>query len=137
LPSGGFYTGIGVSGNQFYPSISGVGPHNVTYNYVDPQGCTNRAVRTIYVDPCGTAVDELQQGDWKIYPNPSRDFVKVSAKGWDQTGQISVYSAEGKCVYKGLLIGDTTIDIQNWASGVYSLRIQNNEKLERHCIVKE
>jgi hypothetical protein len=137
IPAGGFYTGIGVSGNQFYPSISGVGPHNVTYNYVDPQGCTNRAVRSIYVDACGTAVDELVQGDWKIYPNPSRDFVKISAKGWEQTGQLSVYSADGKRVYQGLLLGDVTLDVQNWASGVYSLRIQNNEKIEHHYFVKE
>ena len=137
LPAGGFYTGIGVSGNQFYPNIAGTGVHMVTYNYVDPQGCTNRAVRSIYVDPCGVFVEELAEGDWKIYPNPAHEFLKISAKSWEQSGQLFVYSAEGKCVYQSLLLNDITLDLQNWASGVYLLSIQNNEKIERHYIVKE
>lgn len=137
LPAGGFYTGIGVSGNQFYPSIAGNGVHMVTYNYVDPQGCTNRAVRPIFVDPCGTSVDEVAQNNWNIYPNPAHDFLKISAKGWEQNSELNVYSADGKCVYQSLLLTDITLSVQNWASGVYSLRIQNNERIERFNIVKE
>lgn len=137
LPAGGFYTGIGVSGNQFYPSIAGNGVHMVTYNYVDPQGCTNRAVRPIFVDPCGTSVDEVAQNNWKVYPNPAHDVLRISAKGWEQNSELFVYSAEGKCVYQSLLLTDITLNVQNWASGVYSLRIQNNERTERFNIVKE
>ncbi len=35
-PSGGNYTGPGISGNFFDPSLAGVGQHLINYTYVDP-----------------------------------------------------------------------------------------------------
>ncbi len=37
LPTGGTYSGTGVSGGMFYPATAGVGSHVITYTYVDPQ----------------------------------------------------------------------------------------------------
>lgn len=42
FPPGGSFSGTGVSGNQFTPSVAGVGgPYSVTYLYTDANGCTN------------------------------------------------------------------------------------------------
>jgi len=41
-PSGGTFSGTGVTGSYFYPSIAGVGFHTITYTFTDPTtGCTN------------------------------------------------------------------------------------------------
>ncbi len=48
LPSGGIYSGTGVSGNVFYPSVAGPGTHTITYSYNDGV-CSNSAFRTITV----------------------------------------------------------------------------------------
>ena len=40
-PSGGTYTGIGVTGNQFNPVVAGVGTHTIRYTYTDIHGCTD------------------------------------------------------------------------------------------------
>lgn len=40
-PSGGSYSGPGVSGGQFNPHIAGAGNHNILYTYTDGNGCTN------------------------------------------------------------------------------------------------
>lgn len=40
-PSGGVYTGTGVSSGIFYPQSAGVGNHNITYSYTDGNGCQN------------------------------------------------------------------------------------------------
>lgn len=40
-PFGGTFSGLGVSGNTFSPSISGIGNHSVTYSYTDGNNCTN------------------------------------------------------------------------------------------------
>ncbi|MFC2111053.1 BspA family leucine-rich repeat surface protein, partial [Bacteroidota bacterium] len=50
LPLGGTYSGTGVSGGSFNPSIAGVGTHNITYSYSDINGCTNSAQQTITVN---------------------------------------------------------------------------------------
>ncbi|MBK7909423.1 T9SS type A sorting domain-containing protein [Candidatus Pollutiaquabacter sp.] len=49
-PAGGTYSGTGVSGGAFDPSVSGTGTFNITYTYTDNNGCTNSAQRSITVN---------------------------------------------------------------------------------------
>ncbi len=48
-PTGGTYSGTGVSGGDFSPSGAGVGVHTITYTVVDGNGCENSASETIEV----------------------------------------------------------------------------------------
>ena len=52
-PSGGVFTGPGISGNYFYSFSCRRGTHNITYTYTDPvTGCTNQKVnQTIITIP--------------------------------------------------------------------------------------
>jgi hypothetical protein len=52
-PVGGTWTGNGVSGNQFCPSVAGVGTSTVTYTY-SLAGCTFTATQTMNVNPLPT-----------------------------------------------------------------------------------
>jgi photosystem II stability/assembly factor-like uncharacterized protein len=49
-PSGGTFSGPGISGSMFDPSTAGVGTHNVTYSFTDGNGCSNSANRNITVN---------------------------------------------------------------------------------------
>ena len=40
-PSGGTFSGVGVTGNSFNPSTAGIGTTTVTYNYSNGSGCSN------------------------------------------------------------------------------------------------
>ncbi|WP_088340883.1 malectin domain-containing carbohydrate-binding protein [Robiginitalea sediminis] len=51
-PAGGTYSGTGVSGGVFDPSV-GPGSFPITYTYTDGNGCTNSAVQTILVTAVG------------------------------------------------------------------------------------
>ncbi len=49
-PVGGTFTGTGISGGSFYPSIAGVGgPYTITYSYTDGAGCSNSTSQTTSV----------------------------------------------------------------------------------------
>ena len=48
-PPGGTFSGPGVVGNTFDPSVAGVGPHDVIYTYTDANGCTGTDTTTIEV----------------------------------------------------------------------------------------
>ncbi len=39
IPTGGVYSGTGVSGGYFDPSVAGPGIHTITYDYTSPNGC--------------------------------------------------------------------------------------------------
>lgn len=53
FPSGGVFSGPGVSGNNFNASMAGVGEHTINYDYTDLNGCSNSAntVITVYSLP--------------------------------------------------------------------------------------
>jgi hypothetical protein len=52
-PPGGTWSGLGVNGNQFCPSVAGVGSTTVTYTY-SLSGCTFTATTTAVVNPLPT-----------------------------------------------------------------------------------
>ncbi|MCO6461539.1 MAG: gliding motility-associated C-terminal domain-containing protein [Saprospiraceae bacterium] len=63
-PSGGTWTGPGVTGNTFDPAAAGPGSHEITYTYTDGNGCSGSAMMTIIVNNCAcpnnTTVDAGQ-----------------------------------------------------------------------------
>jgi hypothetical protein len=50
-PSGGNYSGNGVSVNTFNPSVAGVGSFPINYTYTDGNLCSNSAIQNITVNP--------------------------------------------------------------------------------------
>ena len=50
-PSGGVYSGEGISNGIFNPKAAGVGTHEVTYTYLHNNGCVNKAKSNIIVNP--------------------------------------------------------------------------------------
>ncbi len=52
IPAGGNYAGPGVAGGNFDPFVAGLGAHNITYTYTDPDtGCINSCTFKITVHP--------------------------------------------------------------------------------------
>lgn len=50
-PSGGVYSGTGVSGDTFDPMVAGPGVHSITYAYADTNQCSNACSYNITVTP--------------------------------------------------------------------------------------
>ena len=48
-PTGGIYSGPGVSGTDFNPAVAGASTHTLTYTFTDLSGCTNTATQQIAV----------------------------------------------------------------------------------------
>ncbi len=53
-PTGGTYSGTGVSANAFNPATAGVGTFIITYNYTNGNGCTSSDTALITVTNCNT-----------------------------------------------------------------------------------
>ncbi len=77
-PSGGTYSGIGITGNSFNPGTSGTGTHTIAYTYIDGNTCTNSATETIVVRLC-TGINDLEESLITIYPNPANKQLIVTA----------------------------------------------------------
>ncbi len=57
-PAGGTYSGAGVAGNFFNPSVAGVGTHTITYTHTHPNGCTSSCTFNITVYRPSVAIDK-------------------------------------------------------------------------------
>ena len=69
-PSGGTFSGPGVSGNTFFPAISGPGTHTITYAYSDGNGCGNTATQTVVVNPAPSPVISGLASSYCVSANP-------------------------------------------------------------------
>lgn len=54
-PAGGTFSGMGIQGNQFFPSIAGLGAHTIQYQYTDISGCTGLTTAAIQVNVASPA----------------------------------------------------------------------------------
>ena len=119
-PSGGTYTGIGVTGNQFDPSASGQGTFNVSYDYIDANSCTGTITLSIVVQDCSALADIEAMSALLIYPNPTTGGFAITLDG---EFEYSMLDARGRVVAKGAGINEENIDASSYEAGVYMLTI--------------
>jgi len=53
-PSGGSFSGPGITGNSFNPATATVGTHSIIYSYTDVNNCTNSDTQSVIVNPLPT-----------------------------------------------------------------------------------
>lgn len=122
-PSGGTFSGPGVTGNQFDVMVAGPGFHVITYTYVDSAGCTGFASDTIEVSFC-IGVQESIATEMTLFPNPTAGELTIRST---QTGfTYRLFDALGKEVMTiRNASANETIDLSDFSEGVYVLRGEN------------
>jgi hypothetical protein len=132
-PTGGVWSGAGVSGSTFSPIAAGVGVRTVTYT-VSNAGCTTAQPTVINVLECPER--HLKLPDYQavfVYPNPSNGVfsIRLNTDLYTRIG-ARVFGADGKMymsqVFTGVGYGSVIpVDISRLASGVYQLFLYNDE----------
>ena len=76
-PQGGNFSGNGVSGNSFDPTVTGLGMQYITYDYTDSNGCSNSATDSVLVDACLSVEENISGNAVLVYPNPASDVINI------------------------------------------------------------
>ena len=79
-PAGGVYSGIGVSGSTFDPSVAGIGTYLVQYKYTATNGCVYKSILKTEVRSCVNLVEQEGLQSISMYPNPTGGNVTFSCK---------------------------------------------------------
>lgn len=134
-PTGGTYSGTGVTGGQFDPATAGLGTHTITYEYTDGNGCTNSATQDIFVDEC-LSVNEITQPGLMIYPNPTNDVIFVELSG---EFDFTVHDARGRLIAVGSGTDKVSIPLQHVETGVYLINVTDkaNDSVSTTRVVKQ
>ncbi len=144
LPLNGSFSGQGVTGGVFNPAAAGLGIHDITYTYIDGNGCSNYAIDFITVQTCPHVLDMQAELDAiAVYPNPNNGMFTLEFSNQsifnNEKFEVFLIDAFGNIVMnQNISAVNTLFDVSNVASGIYSMQIrsQNAMKIMRIEIAK-
>ncbi len=135
-PTGGYFTGTGVFGNLFYPTISGSGVFPVLYTYTAPNGCSGAAADTLYVDICSGFEEENAFFDADVFPNPVTDILVLYVNE-PATVFAEIVDADGRLILRRELVNSMTeIDCSLWRTGNYTVSLVTDKRKAVFKIVR-
>ncbi|MCD4729319.1 MAG: T9SS type A sorting domain-containing protein, partial [Bacteroidales bacterium] len=78
----------------------------------------------------------IAQAEFNIYPNPvSREMV-VEAISFNGLSELDLVNLNGQVIHSCQFENETTIDMSNYSSGIYLVKISNKEKSGTKKIIK-
>ncbi|MEO6166698.1 MAG: GEVED domain-containing protein [Chitinophagales bacterium] len=142
-PTGGSFSGNGIAGYMFDPSLAGIGgPYPIAYFYSDPNGCFDDTVQyiTVVVD-IGTH-DLTDENSLAIFPNPAAGQFVMRAQFPIPSGEliITVHDIYGRLVFEDIVQhGNAPVnysfDFTNQPKGSYFIEVNGGGKVLRKKIV--
>ena len=86
----------------------------------------------------GTDEFSLANTEFTISPNPGRNKLNIKLPSSDGELKLEVYDVLGKRVFKGSIIQlESSVNVTNWRSGVYLVRVSNNELVQTKRFIKQ
>ncbi|MBC7449759.1 MAG: T9SS type A sorting domain-containing protein [Hymenobacteraceae bacterium] len=128
-PAGGMFSGPGVVGGLFYPSVAGLGgPFTLTYTYRNARGCTTTATATTRVNPPVGMTDDAATDGLRVAPNPAHDHFRVDLTlAETQRGELALLDLLGRTVVRRPLASAAThhvdVAVAGLPAGPYLLKV--------------
>lgn len=119
-PSGGVFSGTGVSGGMFNPATAGAGLHEITYTYTDSAGCTGIATDSINVDLCTGINSAINSSSFTVYPNPNNGTFTINVA---TVSDVTIFDAQGKLVYSAKMLPENQNILNLQDNGMYFIHV--------------
>ncbi|HYV92309.1 MAG TPA: PQQ-dependent sugar dehydrogenase [Chitinophagales bacterium] len=141
-PTGGSFSGAGVSDSLFNPNIAGEGFHTVYYYYTNELGCIAVDSQVVRVDLCSGLNDDWDHTGVNIFPNPNDGSLSLILKDTNNAiAEVSIYNMAGQMLFT--LSPDQNVNahssvhfnLSDLSNGVYEMRIVQGENVRVHKIV--
>lgn len=133
-PTGGTYSGPGVSNNEFNAAAAGLGVHTITYAYTDANGCANTGTVDLEVVECTNSLIESSVNEFEIYPNPANKNIHIEFNG---LFEYELLDSRGRLLISGYSQSSIDIDVSNFESGVYLVNVKQNQKTYTARVIKQ
>ena len=123
-PTGGTYSGLGVSGSTF--SAQTPYPYVLTYTIIDGHGCSNSDTAIYTVITCTGLNDIDAAAGAQIFPNPFSKQLTVQWSDNQSIQTILIYDLTGREVYRNAVaesVHAVKLNLNNIAVGSYLLNL--------------
>jgi hypothetical protein len=128
-PSGGTWSGTGVSGNNFDPLAASSGWSAIMYSVTDTNGCSNSAYDSIYVDAC-LGVHLADNSAFEIFPNPSSGLINIDINDPNVSAKsVRIMNVLGNEIYyNNDPSPNQKIDLSQYGKGFYIVTITSQQE---------
>jgi hypothetical protein len=139
---GGTWTDVDNAGGLFNGIFDATGVAAGTYNFmytVSNGTCSDDANVAVTIDEC-LSINENENTTLVVYPNPVNSTLTVANINVDGNATITLVDLQGKIVYNNTvsnLTGNYQIDMSNFESGVYFVRVTTNNSNQEIKVVKQ
>jgi hypothetical protein len=125
-PVGGVWSGIGVSGNTFNPTVAGLGSFYVVYTYTATNSCTNKDSLLMKVTSCLGVDDVSDENLFSVYPNPTTSEINVKTDVQLIGSDFVLYDNAGNVLRRGKIKSEnTSVKLSDYSAGVYYFTVVN------------
>ena len=108
---------------------------NFDITITDPTSNVTETVN-VTVNVNSLSVDKLEKYDFSFGPNPTGDFIYLSAS--ESIGNVEIYNLLGqKSLSSDIVDTKGTIDISNLSRGIYIMNVAIDEKIGTYKVIKE
>lgn len=135
-PSGGVYSGPGVSGNLL--NIANAGTFTPLYSYTNTaNGCSNTATTSVMIYVCTSITEKTATPDLKVYPNPNTGAFTIATNN-NLVKVIEVLDIAGRIVLTVTSDLDAIqMNINDLANGVYNIRVKSDNGIDMIKVIKQ
>lgn len=134
VPAGGTFSGPGVSGNTFSPTLAGIGVHTIEYTNTLTGVCQSTYEQLVVVSAC-TGTGYHSAGAFQLFPNPASGTISIAAS---LKSEIEIFNSEGQIVKRTLALNKiSTLDISGLAPGMYFAKVKSGEGIMVKKFIKQ
>jgi len=122
-PSGGTWSGNGVTGSTFNAGATGLGTQQITYTFTNAAGCTDSATTSIDVTACTGIVENNGNSSISLFPNPATEQLKITWNSAIAMKSIVITDVTGREVMTVAVnaSNSATISVNELPAGMYSV----------------
>ncbi|MDD2199294.1 MAG: T9SS type A sorting domain-containing protein, partial [Bacteroidales bacterium] len=106
----------------------GIGEHLITLTVISDNGCENYDEVLITIIE-GVGISTNLTDAISIYPNPADQIINIELNKLDDFVGLEIINIEGKVIYENNKDKDLELDIENWQSGVYFVKIVTEKEI--------
>ena len=135
-PSGGAYSGTGITSNTFVAVNPGI--VSAYYTYVNPNSCSNTTSLSITVNACtGLNDPESKENAFHIYPNPTTDDVTLFGSVLIIKSEVMNSIGQLVAVKNNIHASSVRLELSHLAKGIYFIHVYTDQAVIVKKIVKE
>ena len=109
------------------PSASPTETTTYTVTATTMQGCTSSAEITIVVDACNGIADNQNTLNCTVYPNPASDILNIDLPNVPNA-DVQIFNTTGQLMIAQKATATTSINVSDFAKGLYYVSITADEK---------